>query len=77
MPKSARLGISYMPKDTAQFWIIFDALVDYIEAGYPEFIKTSIASGTTLTIPAGYQHIVHGDFDIIGDLVLEGELVLL
>ena len=39
--------------------------------------RTAVASGETVTIPTGYQMIVYGDFTAVGDLVADGDLVIL
>ena len=41
---------------------------------YP-MIKASIPPATTVTIPTGYQMLVGPDFQIDGDLVIDGELI--
>ena len=77
MSRTTRLELSIEPEDTAQAFIIFNGLVQFIEAGTLEMVKDSLGSGHSLTIPAGYQHIVYDSFDIIGDLTNEGTLVIL
>lgn len=44
---------------------------------YGMFVKTTVQSGATLTIPSGYQMIVHGQYTIVGDLVIAGDLIIL
>lgn len=44
---------------------------------YGMFVKTTVQSGATLTIPAGYQQIVYGPYSIVGDVVVTGDLVIL
>ena len=39
-------------------------------------VKESVDAGQTMTIPAGYQYVVHG-FAIVGTLDVAGKLVLL
>jgi len=40
-------------------------------------VRESVPVGTTKTIPAGYQLQVHGSYEVIGTLRLQGKLVLL
>lgn len=40
-------------------------------------VKNSVELGETCTIPAGYQLIVSGSFDVDGALITDGELVVL
>ena len=42
-----------------------------------EPVKTSIPVATTYTIPAGYQLIVYGKYDVVGDLDCIGDLIIL
>ena len=44
---------------------------------YGMFVKTTVQSGATLTIPNGYQQIVYGPYTIAGDIVIAGDLILL
>ena len=39
-------------------------------------VKESVDAGQTVTIPSGYQYVVHG-FDIVGTLDVAGKLILL
>ena len=77
MSRTPRLDRSLEPADTAQPEIIFNELVAFIEGGTLEMVKDGLDSGHSLTIPAGYQYIVYGGFDIVGDLTNEGTLVIL
>ena len=77
MSRTTRLNLSLEPFDTAQAFIIFNELAQFIEAGKPEMVKDSLGLGHSLTIPAGYQYIVYDGFDIVGDLTNEGSLVIL
>ena len=40
-------------------------------------VKESVPEGVTETIPPGYQLQVHGTFDVVGSLDIQGKLVLL
>ena len=44
---------------------------------YWPYGKNSVAADESLTIPAGYQLIVHKSFDVEGSVDIEGELVIL
>jgi len=44
---------------------------------YGMFVKTTVQSGATLTIPSGYQQIVSGTYTVDGDIVIDGDLVIL
>ena len=77
MSRTPRLNLSLEPEDTAQSFIIFNELAQFVEAGTMEMVKDSLGSGNSLIIPAGYQHIVYDSFDIVGDLTNEGTLVIL
>lgn len=52
------------------------AALDRLDS-YGMFVKTTVQSGATLTIPAGYQMIVRGPYTVIGDISLVGDLVIL
>lgn len=75
MTRTTRLDLSLEPEDTAQPFIIFNELVAWLESGYTEYVKDSLSA--SMTIPAGYQYIVYGSFDVAADLTLEGALVIL
>ena len=77
MSRTTRLNLSLEPADTAQAFIIFNELSRFIESGTLEMVKDSLGSGHSLTIPSGYQYIVYGCFDVMGDLTNEGTLVIL
>lgn len=38
------------------------------------FQKQSVATGETLTVPVGYSMVVAGDFSVVGDLVVNGDM---
>jgi hypothetical protein len=40
-------------------------------------VKNGVSSGSTVTVPAGYTLIVHGPYEVEGDLVLEGDILIL
>jgi len=44
---------------------------------YGMFVKTTVQSGATLTIPDGYQQVVHGPYTVTGDVVVTGDLIIL
>ena len=44
---------------------------------YGMFVKTTVQSGVTLTIPSGYQQLVSGPYVVVGDIVLAGDLFIL
>lgn len=44
--------------------------------GYP-MVKIILPSGESLTIASDYQLIVYDSYDVIGDLTIEGDLVIL
>lgn len=44
---------------------------------YGMFVKTTVQSGVTLTIPSGYQQIVRGPYTVTGDIVVTGDLIIL
>jgi len=73
--RTERLNLPLEPSDTAQPHIIFDELINWIEAGNLEFTKDSLTSD--MTIPSGSQYIVYGAFDIQSTLTLDGILVTL
>jgi hypothetical protein len=51
---------------------------DYARAISPwPMVLNSVPTGETCTIPAGYQLIVSGSFDVDGTLNADGELVIL
>ena len=77
MSRTLRLDRSYEPADTAQPGIVFNELVDFIEAGQQEMVKDKLSAGMTLTIPADFQYIVFNAFDNEGDITLEGTMVIL
>lgn len=43
---------------------------------YGMFVKTTVQSGATLTIPSGYQQIVYGPYTIDGDIATVGDLII-
>lgn len=75
MSKTTRLGLPLEPLDCAQPAHVHNALVNWIEAGYTEFVKETMAAA--MTIPSGYQFIIDGAYTIESDLTLEGTLVVL
>jgi hypothetical protein len=42
-----------------------------------QMVKSTLEAGVTLTIPAGYQFNVMGDYTIDGTLVIDGEFGIL
>ena len=52
------------------------AALDRLDS-YGMFVKTTVQSGATLTIPSGYQQIVYGPYTITGDIVIAGDLIIL
>jgi len=44
---------------------------------YGMFVKTTVQSGATLTIPSGYQQIVGGPYTVTGDIALAGDIFVL
>lgn len=54
-----------------------DTVTDLAEGDSLEPVKESIATATTYTIAAGYQLLVYGNYDVVGDLTIEGNLVVL
>ncbi|MBT9173433.1 MAG: hypothetical protein DDT21_01834 [Syntrophomonadaceae bacterium] len=51
------------------------AALDRLDS-YGMFVKTTVQSGATLTIPNGYQMIVYGPYTIAGNLVVIGDLYI-
>lgn len=41
------------------------------------FVKKSVAAEESVTIPSGYQLIIYDEFTVDGEIVIEGELVIL
>lgn len=63
-----------------------DELVDILKAdfvqlgnpsGYWHAHRTNVPADFTLTIPADHQLVVYGTFTVIGDLRVEGDLVVI
>ena len=52
------------------------AALDRLDS-YGMFVKTTVQSGATLTIPAGYQQRLAGPYTVAGDIILAGDLVVL
>jgi len=52
------------------------AALDQLDS-YGMFVKTTVSSGATLTVPDGYQQLVFGPYTIDGDVVLNGDLIIL
>ena len=52
------------------------AALDRLDS-YGMFVKTTVQSGATLTIPNGYQQIVYGPYTVTGDIILAGDLVII
>lgn len=44
---------------------------------YGMFVKTTVQSGVTLTIPSGYQQVVFGPYTVDGDIAIVGDLIIL
>ena len=42
-----------------------------------QMVKPEIEAGFTLTIPAGYQFMVYGAYEVNGTLIADGELIIL
>jgi|ERR1039458_9763732 hypothetical protein len=56
----------------------FTGTVTYdLAKGNADFIKQSIATGVTLTVPAGYGFGVVGPYVVTGDLVILGDMVIM
>ncbi len=52
------------------------AALDRLDS-YGMFVKTTVQSGATLTIPSGYQQIVGGPYTVDGDIALVGGMYIL
>lgn len=52
-------------------------LTELLAGGQFQYTPTIVPSGQTWTVPATKQYIVYQNVDVEGDLVLEGELVVL
>lgn len=67
------IGKVALQEDSQTYWILIGIGPNWYPLNSLHYMKAFHGE----VIPAGHQRLVYGDYEILGDLVLEGELVIL